>query len=56
MRESTPFLRILTGGMFGFFTAWFGYPIVEDSVSLGREELEKKSLLAALDKQQKGTV
>ncbi|MFZ3151229.1 MAG: DUF2085 domain-containing protein [Anaerolineaceae bacterium] len=56
MRESTPLLRILTGGMFGFFTAWFGYPTVEDSVSLGRKELEKKTLLTGLDKQKKGTV
>lgn len=30
-RESTPFLRTLTGAMFGFFTAWFGFPIMEQS-------------------------
>jgi uncharacterized membrane protein len=30
-RESTPFLRTLTGGLFGFTTAWFGYPLVEES-------------------------
>jgi uncharacterized membrane protein len=28
-RESTPILRTLTGGLFGFATAWFGYPQVE---------------------------
>ncbi len=32
LRESTPALRVLTGGMFGFFTAWFGYPLVEESM------------------------
>ncbi|RPI83329.1 MAG: DUF2085 domain-containing protein [Chloroflexi bacterium] len=30
-RESTPLLRTLTGAMFGFFTAWFGFPIMEQS-------------------------
>ena len=31
-RESTPTLRVLTGFLFGFTTAWFGYPIVEESM------------------------
>jgi uncharacterized membrane protein len=31
-RESTPFLRALTGFLFGFSTAWFGYPMVESSM------------------------
>lgn len=31
-RESTPFLRSLTGFLFGLTTAWFGYPIVEESM------------------------
>jgi hypothetical protein len=30
--ESTPFLRALTGGLFGFTTAWFGYPMMEESM------------------------
>jgi uncharacterized membrane protein len=32
-RESTPSLRVLTGFLFGFFTAWFGYPMVEESMA-----------------------
>lgn len=32
-RESTPLLRTVTGFLFGFTTAWFGYPIVEESMS-----------------------
>ncbi len=32
-RESTPALRVLTGGLFGFFTAWFGYPMVEETAT-----------------------
>lgn len=31
-RESTPFLRSFTGFLFGFTTAWFGYPMVEESM------------------------
>jgi uncharacterized membrane protein len=31
LRESTPFLRTLTGFLFGFTTAWFGIPYMEES-------------------------
>lgn len=41
-RESTPFLRILTGGLFGFFTAWFGYPMVEESMLESRKLMTSK--------------
>lgn len=41
-RESTPFFRILTGFLFGFFTAWFGYPLVEESMRDTRKLLEYK--------------
>lgn len=41
-RESTPFLRTLTGGMFGLFTAWFGYPLVEESMRGTRLYLDSK--------------
>ena len=39
-RESTPLLRTLTGGLFGFATAWFGYPLVEETME------ETRALLA----------
>lgn len=45
VRESTPFLRVLTGGLFGFATAWFGYPYVEESVQETRKELQKKKAI-----------
>lgn len=32
-RESTPLLRTITGFLFGFTTAWFGYPVVEESMA-----------------------
>jgi uncharacterized membrane protein len=41
-RESTPFLRVLTGSMFGFFTAWFAYPNIEESMRETRQFFLKK--------------
>lgn len=41
-RESTPLLRTLTGGLFGFISAWFGYPLVEDSMRDTQSYLDAK--------------
>lgn len=41
-RESTPFLRVLTGGLFGVATAWFAYPYMEESMSETRQFFIKK--------------
>ena len=41
-RESTPLLRVLTGSMFGFFTAWFAYPNIEESMRDTRHFFIKK--------------
>jgi uncharacterized membrane protein len=41
-RESTPFLRVLTGGLFGFATAWFAYPAMEESMSETRQFFIRK--------------
>ena len=41
-RESTPFLRVLTGGLFGIALAWFAYPLVEESMSETRQFFIKK--------------
>jgi len=41
-RESTPLLRTLTGFLFGFTTAWFGFPTVEEVMSDTRRLLTKK--------------
>jgi len=43
-RESTPFLRVLTGGLFGFMTAWFGYPMVETTMAETRQIMAQKKL------------
>jgi uncharacterized membrane protein len=41
-RESTPLLRLLTGSLFGFTTAWFGFPPMEESMRETRQFLIKK--------------
>ncbi len=42
VRESTPFFRIVTGFLFGFTTAWFGYPLVEQAMADSRQLLASK--------------
>jgi len=41
-RESTPFLRVFTGFVFGFMTAWFAYPNIEESMRETRQIFIKK--------------
>jgi uncharacterized membrane protein len=41
-RESTPLMRSLTGFLFGFTTAWFGYPMVEEGMRDTRQVMAKK--------------
>jgi len=45
-RESTPLLRSVTGFLFGFMTAWFGYPYVEETMSENRKILDEKYKLS----------
>lgn len=41
-RESTPFLRVFTGALFGLSTAWFAYPYMEESFNETRQFFIKK--------------
>ena len=41
-RESVPLLRVLTGALFGFATAWFAFPYMEESFSETRQFFIKK--------------
>lgn len=41
-RESTPFLRTLTGGLFGITTAWYLYPMIEETMQDTRRVLMRK--------------
>jgi len=46
LRESTPLLRTITGALFGITTAWYGYPLVEESVQDSRRLLlQKRAIL-----------
>lgn len=49
MRESTPFMRVLTGGLFGLGNAWLAFPYIEDSmretVELVENKLKKAGIL-----------
>lgn len=42
LRESTPFLRTFTGGLFGLMLAWLAYPHIEISMRGTVEQLEHK--------------
>ena len=46
-RESTPFLRTLTGSLFGFTTAWFGYPLLQETMDETR--LDNAGKIARLE-------
>lgn len=42
LRESTPFLRTLTGALFGFTLVWTAYPHIDKSMRATAEQLEHK--------------
>lgn len=47
-RESTPFLRVFTGALFGFATAWFAYPNIEASMNETRQYFIKKFAVSGI--------
>jgi len=46
VRESTPFLRAMTGAFFGLATAWFGFPYLEETVQENRNEMQLKHAIS----------
>jgi hypothetical protein len=42
VRESTPLLRTISGSLFGFSTAWFSFPIIEEAMRETRKILSVK--------------
>jgi uncharacterized membrane protein len=47
IRESTPFWRTLTGGLFGVFSAWYLYPLIEETMKDTRALiLSKKEVIS----------
>lgn len=49
-RESTPLLRTVTGVLFGLTTAWFGFPMLDDSMDDTQVMLAKKKAHLATKK------
>jgi uncharacterized membrane protein len=49
-RESTPFLRTLTGFLFGFTTAWFAFPYMEESMRETRQIFTRKFAILSAPK------
>lgn len=47
IRESTPVLRSLTGGLFGLTTAWYLFPMIEESMRETRKMLAGKFAVVA---------
>ena len=43
IRESTPLLRTITGGMFGWMTAWYLFPMLEETAREARHIVERKA-------------
>jgi uncharacterized membrane protein len=51
IRESTPLLRTITGALFGITTAWYGFPLVEESVQDSRRLLiQKRAIIDQISK------
>lgn len=51
-RESTPLLRTITGALFGLTTAWFGFPLLEESMNeAGTLVAAKKARLSGKTKE-----
>jgi uncharacterized membrane protein len=47
-RETLPFFRVATGALFGFATAWLGFPYLELSMQDTREQIEAKLARAGI--------
>ncbi len=40
--ETTPFMRTLTGGLFGLATVWLAYPLIQETMDEFREKLHQR--------------
>jgi len=53
LRESTPIFRVVTGGLFGLTSAWFGFPYLEESIAENRREMHLKNAIVSQILEQK---
>ncbi len=51
IRESTPVLRVITGGLFGLMTAWYLYPMIEETMRDTRMVMTRKQNVIAQTQQ-----
>jgi uncharacterized membrane protein len=47
IRESNPFLRTLTGSLFGVMTAWYLFPLIEASMLETKRLMTRKQAIAS---------
>jgi uncharacterized membrane protein len=47
IRESNPFLRTVTGSLFGIMTAWYLFPLIEDSMRETHRMMTRKQAIAS---------
>ena len=47
IRESNPFLRTVTGGLFGIMTAWYLIPLIDESMQETRRLMIRKQAISA---------
>jgi uncharacterized membrane protein len=45
IRESTPYLRLLTGFFFGFFTGWYLFPLVDQTMQETQILMQRKAVV-----------
>lgn len=55
IRESTPLLRTLTGGLFGWMTAWYVFPMLEETMRDARIVLTRKQAVIEQSKAKAGS-
>lgn len=46
-RESTPLFRTITGGLFGFLTAWYLYPFIDENMRETQAIMSSKKIVIA---------
>jgi uncharacterized membrane protein len=51
IRESTPLLRTITGALFGWFTAWYLFPMLEETAAEARRMYRRKAAVVHSDMQ-----
>jgi uncharacterized membrane protein len=54
IRESSPMLRTITGGLFGLMTAWYLFPMIEETAKEARRIMQRKLAVIQQAERSKG--